>query len=310
MKVAVTGANGFVGREVVKRLAEKGHETRAICRSHGANADQTTAATETVFCGDLRSDPLPPLIEGCDGVVNCAARVHVTEREGVDSRPLYDAMNVDLPCRLAEAARSVGARRFVQISSVAAFGPPGDAAIVTDATPPRPVTLYGKSKHAADERLGAMSDRELSIVSLRPPAVYGPGVGAWFAKLATAARSGMPLPLAAMTNARSFIHVRNLADAVVAALNSEETGAFIVTDGPPVPVSQLYGDMLAFYGKPDLRWPLPPALVRLLARIALGARAESLTEDARYDGSRFADTFGFAPSVAYPEGLSETLTSL
>ena len=311
MKVAVTGANGFVGRAIVEAIERKGYKARAIVRAHTDPYTSNAKASETVRCNDLLTDPLEPMLANCDAVINCAARVHITKREDEGSWPLYERMNSDFPCDLAGAARRTGATRFIQISSVAAIGSSQQQGhVLSDASHARPDKLYGKSKLAADERLAKMSDDRMTIVSLRPPAVYGPGVGAWFAMLAKAARYAAPLPLASMENARSFIFVRNLAEAVVATLASAADGAFVVTDHDPIPVRQLYGDMLAFYGKPDTMWHCPSRLVRMLARSALGTRASSLTEDARYDGSRFFQTFRYKPSVPYAAGLAKTLATL
>ena len=303
--VAVTGANGFVGRAVTTALAREGWNVRALVRSVVAvpNAGQVRSV------GNLMEADLERALEGCDAVVNCAARVHVTGRENpAIARSAYDRMNYRFAVELAEAARLAGASRYVQLSSVAAVTAttaPGE--VCRDDTTPAPTTLYGQSKLAADLALRTLDGDEFSTVSLRPPAVYGPGVGAFFARLIKAARMGIPLPIGSIRNARSFIFSDNLADAVAAAVGTHETGSFIVTDSEPVSTAWLYRALLSLAGRPDRVWSWPAAPVRVLARTALQGRATSLLGNAAYDGSRFTAAFGWKPETGMADGLRATM---
>ncbi|MXO86776.1 NAD-dependent epimerase/dehydratase family protein [Altererythrobacter aurantiacus] len=305
MRIAVTGAAGFVGGAIVEQAVTSGLKVRAIVRdTHPAGH-----ADEYVACGDLLTADPVPLVHGCEAVIHCAARVHRTRREdraaGVSS---YKSMNVDLPVRLAKAARAHGVRNFVQISSVAALASSTPVGMVYgDHTQPRPATPYGKSKLAADEALLALATNEFVVTCLRPPAVIGPGVGAWFALLLKAAARGLPLPLGSIDNRRNFIAVENLADAALTAATAETSGAFIVTDSQPVSTGELYRRLLKGFGFRDRVWNWPAAPVRLAAAAALGRRSESLLGNAAFDGTRFAHQFDWSPPVAFERSLEGTI---
>ena len=303
MKVAVTGASGFVGKAVVDALARAGHQPIAIVRA------ASSARGETRTSGDLLAADFAPLFEGCDAVVNCAARVHVTAREDpATAERAFDAMNAELPVRMASAAKKGGVRRFVQLSSVAAISSISPAnTMIDDDSAAQPESPYGRAKRAADEALAAMSDNSMTIVSLRPPAIYGPGVGAFFAMLMRAAKLGLPLPVANIDNRRSFAFVDNIADAVVRATEGSATGAYILTDSPPLSTADLYRRLLTLYGHRNRVWNWPAPLIATTARLLLRSRAQSFIGDAAYDGGRFAETFGWQPPTPMDEALAQTV---
>jgi len=84
--------------------------------------------------------------------------------------------------------------------------------------PPRPEDAYGRAKLASERALAEVADETgLDLVILRPPLVYGPGVGGNFRALVRLAGSGLPLPFAALNNRRSLIFRDNLVDLVAAA---------------------------------------------------------------------------------------------
>ena len=252
------------------------------------------------------------MLEGCDAIVHCAARVHVMHREDpVQMEDEYRTMNAELPAALARHAKAAGVRHFIQLSSAAAIashGSPGET--VSDNTPPRPTSPYGRSKLQADQALAELASGDFHVVSLRPPAVFGPGVGAFFAMFDRAARAGLPLPLGAVTNRRSFVYVGNVADAVARALEAERSGAWLLTDSDPISTADLYRKLLALHGFSAGRaWRLPAWLVRPMANVALRGRADSLLGDAAFDGSRFAREFSWIAPTPLDEALRLTVSA-
>lgn len=303
--IGVTGASGFVGRAVCRRLADQGYAVRAFSRGGTA----VPGAAENVAAGDLLTADFPRLVAGCEAVVHCAARVHVTAREdAAAAEQAYAESNARLPLRLAQAARAAGVRRFIQLSSAAAIASisaPGET--ITDATQPRPRSPYGRSKLAADAALSALAGENFAVVSLRPPAIYGPGVGAWFAMFDRAASAGLPLPLGGIANRRSFVFVDNVADAVAAAVARGPSGAYLVTDCSPLASGDLYARLVALHGHGRRVFALPTPLVRAAAKLVLGDRADSLIGDAAFDGSRFADHFGWSAPDPLDKALALTV---
>ncbi|WP_299195646.1 NAD-dependent epimerase/dehydratase family protein [uncultured Erythrobacter sp.] len=309
MRILVTGASGFLGRAILRAGADAGHTMVAASR----NGEAVDGASEALATGDLVESAASLDLSGVDAVINCAARVHVLKREdAARAKAQYDAMNAAMPVGLARNAQAAGVRRFIQISSVAAIASASAAGeVLDDASLSAPTTPYGQSKLAADLALAKLAQDGFAVISLRPPAIYGPGVGAWFAMLARAAKAGMPLPVGAIRNLRSFAYVENVANAAVtAAAASEEllqSGSFIVSDSLPISTAQLYSKLLAIAGHRDRVWRWPEALIRPAARLVLGSRAQSLLGNAAFDGSRFAQAFDWQPRWNMDDALRLTL---
>lgn len=303
MRVAVTGASGFLGKQVLLALRARDHEPVAIVR----RPESIPADVERRIAPDLTRCSLEPLLEGVGAVVHCAARVHVAKPAAQD---VEDETNKDLPARIAKAARGVGAKRFVQLSSVAAMtslSVPGE--VVSDGSAPCPRTPYGRSKLAADIALAGQTSPAMPIISLRPPTIFGPGVGAYFALLMRCARAGLPLPIGTIENRRSISFVGNVADAIVAACETRVEGAYIVTDSAPLSTADLYRKLLRAYGHADRVFRFPGGLVSLAARATLGARADSLLGDAAFDGARFAEVTGWHPRVPLNDAIARTVAA-
>lgn len=314
MRILVTGASGFLGRAILRAGADasagNGHTMIAASRV-GSAAD---GASETLATGNLVESAASLDLSGVDAVINCAARVHVLKREGAaQAKAQYDAMNAAMPLALARNAREAGVQRFVQISSVAAIASrSAEGEVLDDASLPAPTSAYGQSKLAADTALAELAGNGFTVTSLRPPAIYGPEVGAWFAMLARAARAGLPLPMGAIRNLRSFAYVGNVADAAIRTASRDEgllqSGSFIVSDSLPISTAALYSKLLAIAGHKDRVWRWPEALVRPAAHLVLGSRAQSLLGNAAFDGSRFAQAFDWQPRWTIDDALRLTLT--
>ena len=226
-RILVTGASGFVGSATVRGLAETGHHVRAAVRrwestfGAGVEVAQHPDLTETFDWG--------PLLEGVDQVVHLAGVAH---SRGV--RPgLYDRINHQATAQLASAAARAGVGRFVFISSIRAqCGPAADHA-VTEHDPPVPIDPYGASKLAAE---GAVRASGVPFTILRPVALYGPGVKGYFALLARAAVSPLPLPVKDFNNRRSLLGIDNFISALQFVLSTPATiGETYVVADPGIP---------------------------------------------------------------------------
>ncbi len=204
MKILVTGANGFIGKQLSETLANSGHEVRNTARSLAPNSP----ITREMITSDLESaDSLDHLTTGCDAIVHLAGRAHVMSDDPATSESLYLSANVDVTRKLAQSAARTGVKRMILMSSVKVNGE--STTIDTPFTSqdiPYPQDPYGRSKKQAEQALWdvtSMSDLEGVVV--RPPLVYGPGVRANFASLIGIVKRGIPLPLGSIHNKRSFV---------------------------------------------------------------------------------------------------------
>ncbi len=308
--VLVTGANGFVGRALCCTLAHAGHEVTALVRQGGtdrADGVREWRHATADFAGLEQAWP-PGYAPDC--VVHLAARVHVMHDEAPDPLAAFMATNVEGTLRVARAAREQGARRMVYVSSIKAVAETDGGVPLAESTPPQPLDPYGRSKRAAEEALWRLSEETgMEIVVVRPPLVYGPGVGANFLQMMNAVSRGIPLPLGLVDARRSLVYSDNLADALMHCATDPRAAntCFHVTDGDDPSVAQLLRTLGRRLGKPARLLPVPPRLLRAAGALAgRAAQIERLTTSLQVDASRIRAQLGWYPPVSLDAGLEAT----
>ncbi|WP_321796395.1 NAD-dependent epimerase/dehydratase family protein [Caballeronia sp. J97] len=313
-RIAITGANGFVGRAVSRTLLARGIGVTGLVR-RGA---QCEAGVDTRYIDSLESIA-PDAFAGCDAAIHLAARVHVMSDAAAQSQSAskaealldaYRAINVDGTLAAADAARCAGVTRFVLMSSIKALGESDPGRPFTEDDGRNPPDAYGVSKAEAEVKLLEFGSRTgLEIAIVRPPLVYGPGVRANFLAMMRAIARGIPLPLGAIDARRSLVSVDNLASATIeCALNSAAVGRlFHVTDGYDPSVAELARKLGEHLGKPARLVPVPAGLLRGVARLAgKTAQIDRLTGSLRVDSHRIRETLGWQAPQTLDEGLAAT----
>ena len=166
MKILVTGATGKVGSRLAKRLAQRGHQLRALVRDRTRAADLLGHGIELAQGDLLDLDSLAAAVLGVDAVVHCAAFFR-----GATAEQAHSVNDLGTQ-HLANAARAASVKRFVFTSTGLVYGPTGGRTVSEDA-PCAPVDGYPLSKLAAERFLLALPDFDVRIVRL--PFVYGDG---------------------------------------------------------------------------------------------------------------------------------------
>ena len=275
--VLVTGANGFVGHAVVTRLAADGIAVRAAVR----RPDAPFPANVSVVAGaDLdRLAEWGGALQGASAVVHCAARVHRLADDSTDPLAAFRRANRDATAALAEAAAAAGVARFVFLSSIGVHGAETFGRPFSAADTPAPHSPYTASKLEAEAELARIAaERGLEVVVLRPPLVYGPNAPGNFATLLRAVDRGLPLPLGAIHNRRSFVAIDNLVDLIALVIRHPAAAgqAFLVSDGEDLSTTELLRRTARALDRPARLLPVPAKALRgllsLLGRAELGQR--------------------------------------
>lgn len=243
MRTLVTGASGHVGGAVVERLATAGHEVVAL----GRRPPLVPGASQVLITDLARPDALEELAaEGrCDAVVHAAAAISADPHE-----PAIGLVNCLATQQLLRQAEEWSCRRFVFLSSVQVVGRPRLLSVDED-HPLDPPTAYHASKLFGERLVELAGRRGLGTASLRISSPAGPGTpdGRILSVFVRRALAGEPLEVMGEgTRRQDYVDVRDVADAVASALDSETTGVFNVASGTPVSNLELARRCIAALG--------------------------------------------------------------
>lgn len=300
----VTGASGFVGYHLMAEMARRGLPARGVSRQEVQGLVRLPSyGSETDWL---------PVLAGIETVVHLAARVHIMRETVSDPLVLYRKANVEASVHLARHAAEAGVRRFVFVSSIKVNGErttPGNPFTADDSLAPQ--DPYGRSKAEAEAELMNLGLRTgMDITIVRPPLVYGPGVGGNFRSLIKWATSGVPSIFPAVRNKRSFIYVANLCDLLIAALDhpGATNRVLLASDGVDLSTHELLTKLTIAAGRRPKSIPIAPAILSALGRIARHPQAVArLTESLQVDLAPTCRLLDWCPPLSVEEALEVTL---
>ncbi|MEH6557756.1 MAG: NAD-dependent epimerase/dehydratase family protein [Oceanicoccus sp.] len=305
MNILITGANGFVGKQLQPLLEEQGHQLLLATRNARQHA-HTTLAIGNIDTFDEWDDCL----SGVDVIIHLAARVHQMDDE---DKELYQRTNVDATTRLAEAAIRCGVKRFIFLSTIKVNGEDtSDGLPFSAADLPAPIGAYGNSKFQAEEALKALlDDREMALVVIRPPLVYGPGVKANFLRLVSLANSGVMLPFAGIHNHRDMVSANNLCDLIATCVDHPRAAGktFLISDGIPYSTADIIRSVRLVAGFPERLFYCPPVWLKWLLTLS-GKKdvSDRLFGSLEIDISDTVETLSWTPKYTLEHTLRQMLS--
>lgn len=308
-RILVTGASGFVGNGLLKRLMADGALANVIATSRHSGS-VLPKDINFIQTGDLlQGTEWRKALQGVTVVVHLAARVHVMNDKSSDPLAEFRRINVEGTANLARQAAAAGVRRFVFLSSIKVngeFTQTGHPFTADDV--PAPADAYGISKHEAEQALRQIaSETGMEVVVIRPPLVYGRGVKANFQSMMRWLAHGVPLPLATVTeNRRSLVALDNLVDLIVTCLHhpAASNQTFLVSDGEDLSTADLLRRMGSALDHPARLFHLPLCLLKLGATV-VGKPGiyQRLCGSLQLDISKTRQLLGWTPPLSVDEGL-------
>ncbi len=302
--IAITGANGFVGRALCQELSLRKINHRRIQRKKEDNA--------------FLIDSLEPntkfskALIGVDILIHCAGLAH-QNKSNSQSNLLYDEVNYKGTVNLAKLASEQGVKRFIFISSIKVNGELSYEIPFKNTDKENPKDPYSISKQKAENELKRIAKYgKMELVIIRPPLIYGPGVKGNFKKLIKIINLGIPLPLKNIKNKKSFIYIGNLIDFIIESIYSPLAAGqtLLISDNVVISSKDLV-EKLAFYLNKKIFFFFLPELFLIFVLKILGKKdlIEKLFGNLVIDNHHAYTILNWSPPYTFDEGIKKTIYS-
>ncbi|MBR5542310.1 MAG: NAD-dependent epimerase/dehydratase family protein [Bacteroides sp.] len=313
MNILITGIHGFVGSNFVTALKE--HHTL-----YGLDivAPEKEGVVQTFSWMDLENGKLPQV----DAIIHLAGKAHDTKNQA--EAQVYFDINTGLTQKIFDFYLQSDAQRFIFFSSVKAAADTVVGEILTEEVIPAPVGPYGESKIKAEEYILNQLDSEVEkmkskkVYILRPCMIHGPGNKGNLNLLYGVVKKGIPWPLGAFENRRSFTSIGNLCHVIQGLLTKEvESGIYHIGDDEALSTNELIEVMCEAMGKKAHIWCLSKGFMEGIARMGTllhlplnSERLRKLTENYVVSNAKIKKALGIEKMpIRAKEGLKLTIQS-
>ena len=304
--ILITGLSGFVGQNLKAYLeAQAKGDIQALVRKKNGNA-----AKEITY-DDFFADQSV----SAEHYIHLAGKAHDLKKTANDEE--YFEVNYGLTRKLYDRfLEDQNAKTFIFVSSVKAAKDKVDG-VLTEDTACDPVTPYGKSKRMAEEYILSHLPENKRVYILRPCMIHGPGNKGNLNLLFSFAKIGLPYPLAAFDNQRSFLSVDNLTFVIGRLMEKEvPSGVYHLSDDGTFSTNELIAMMAQSLGKSPQLLKVPASLIQGIAKLGdklklplNSERLQKLTESYVVSNAKIKAALGEELPVAANEGLMKTFAS-
>ncbi len=267
-RILVTGASGFVGRQVAQLLLDRGDHVVALVRDAKRVGDLADSGAEVVEDDHADVGRLAALLHDVDGAIHAAGSYRVGIRKE-ERGAMWDA-NVGVTTRFLDAAELARTPRIVYVSTVNVFG--NTRGLIVDESHRRNLgdgflSWYDETKYGAHEVAEQRIRSRAPIVIVMPSQVYGPGDQSGFGDQLRDANRGRLRYRAVDDLGVGLVHVEDLAAGIVAALDRGVTGHSYVLSGPTTTLRQAVEVAARVGGRRPPRLRVPTRLLRAMAPV-------------------------------------------
>ena len=306
MKILITGIHGFVGSNLVAALKEK-----HIIYGVDIVSPIKEGVSNTFSWDDLDAGQVPDV----DAIIHLAGKAHDTKNQA--AAEVYFKVNTGLTQKIYDYFLRSSARKFIFFSTAKAAADKVEGVLTEDVVP-APVGPYGESKIKAEEYILAHPDPEKQVYILRPCMIHGPGNKGNLNLLYSVVKKGIPWPLGAFENRRTFTSIDNLSFVISGLLNKDvPSGIYNMGDDEALSTNELIQVICGSLGKKAHIWKLPKGLMNGVAHVGGWLhlpldpeRLRKLTENYISSNAKIKKALGVERMpVEAREGLMRTLRS-
>lgn len=294
MKITITGSSGFVGVNLKRHVVDN-HEFDSLSIRY--ESDQKFE------------------IQG-DALIHLAGKAHDLKNVA-DPKDYYDA-NFELTKQLFDSFLISNTEVFIFMSTVKAVADKVDG-VLTEEMTSNPKTHYGIAKHQAEEYiLSKKLPDGKRVYILRPCMIHGPGNKGNLNLLYQIVSKGLPWPLGAFENQRSFLSIENLCFVIEELLQNEKipSGVYQVADDNSLSTNKLIKLLATSLGKKNQIWNINPSFIKSFARVGdhlqlplNSERLEKLTENYVVSNKKIVNALGKSLPTSAEAGLMKTFES-
>lgn len=307
MKILITGIHGFVGSNLVEYLKSENE-------IYGLDivSPEKAGIVKTFSWDDLEAGAVPAM----DAIIHLAGKAHDTKNKS--AADVYFKVNTGLTQKIFDYFLASGTSKFVFFSTAKAAADRVDGVLTEDVVP-SPVGPYGESKIKAEEYvLGKELPSDKQVYIFRPCMIHGPGNKGNLNLLYSVVRKGIPWPLGAFENRRTFTSVENICFAVNGVLTTDvESGIYNMGDDEALSTNELIEEICKSLGKKAHIWRLPKCLMTGIAKVGgwlhlplNSMRLQKLTENYVSSNAKIKAALGVEKlPVDAREGLIRTIES-
>ncbi len=260
MRALVTGANGFIGTQLVQALCTRGDKVFALVRKNSPEF----ADVEMRHADLARIETIEGKCVNAETVFHLAGYAHAGDANDPAAAAIHESVTVNGTRALLREAQRAGVRRFIFVSSTKAMGE-GAADCLDETHIPQPATAYGRAKLAAEDLVHAAGRSGLEVCVLRLPLVYGRDSKGNISRMMAAIDRGRLPPLPNLPNKRSMVHVDDVSRALLLAAERAEavSQTYIVTDVEVYSTRRIYTAICRALGRSVPSWAVPATALRL-----------------------------------------------
>lgn len=257
MKILITGVHGFVGSNLVKALSKE-HTIYGL-----DIISPTKEGVRFTFGWDYleKEDGIPEV----DAIIHLAGKAHDTKNQTVSD--VYFKVNTGLTQKIYDYFLKSKAKKFIFFSTAKAAADKVDGVLTEDVVP-SPIGPYGESKIAAEKYIQDHLVEDKQVYILRPCMIHGPGNKGNLNLLYGVVKKGIPWPLGAFENRRTFTSIENLCFVIDGLLTKDvPTGIYNMGDDEALSTNELIEEICKSLGKKAHIWKLPKGLMNGIAKI-------------------------------------------